>query len=241
MAHVSITTTQNIELNYDLASLGDRIVAFIIDYAIIAGYVITLLMITGFSNNYFGRGSAWVYILLMLPVTMYSLLSEIFLDGQSVGKRVMGIKVISIDGNPASMAQYLIRWLFRIVDFWLFGLVAGVIAIAVSEKHQRIGDIVAGTTLIKTKPRTALQQTLYVPVSADSYQVTYPEVTHLRDADMQLIKEVLLLVQKSGNPMPSINTMRKIEQVLHIQNRNHSPVEFLETLLQDYNHLTAQV
>lgn len=241
MAHVSITTTQNIELNYDLASLGDRIVAFIIDYAIIAGYVITLLMITGFSNNYFGRGSAWVYILLMLPVTMYSLLSEIFLDGQSVGKRVMGIKVISTDGNPASLAQYLIRWLFRIVDFWLFGLVAGVIAIAVSEKHQRIGDIVAGTTLIKTKPRTALQQTLYVPVTADSYKVTYPEVTHLHDADMQLIKEVLLLVQKSGNPMPAINTMRKIEQVLHIQNRNHSPVEFLETLLQDYNHLTAQV
>ncbi len=241
MAVISIVTSQNIELEYDLASLGERIVATIIDFAILLGYFIMISLLTSLSGDYFGEGLAWVYVIVFLPAAFYTLTSETFLNGQTVGKRVMGIKVISLNSNQASFAQYLIRWLFRLVDIWLFGSVVAIIVAAITEKNQRVGDLVAGTTLVKIKPRSALQQTLYTPVADTGYAVSYPEVTNLSDADMQLVKEVLLSVQKTGNTMLALQTVRKIETLLNIKSRHDEPINFLYTILSDYNHLTAKL
>ncbi len=240
MAVISITTSQNIELEYDLASLGERMVATIIDFVILAGYIIIVSMFTNLSGG-LDYKFGWVYLFLFLPVTFYSLLCETFLNGQSVGKKAMGIKVISLNGNPASFGQYLIRWLFRLVDLWIGSFVLAVIMIAVTEKHQRIGDIVAGTTVVKTRPRTSLQQTLYTPVADTNYAVNYPEVTQLSDNDMQLVKEVLINVQRSGNTPLAIQTMEKIESVLNIKSYHDDPVKFLGAVLSDYNHLTSKM
>ena len=240
MAVISITTTQNIELEYDLASLGERIVATIIDLVIFFGYMFLILIVMDFSSSML-NGWGWLSILLFLPIAFYSLLSEIFFNGQTVGKRVMGIKVISLNGNQASFGQYLTRWLFRLVDLWMFWFVLATIMVAITEKHQRLGDLIAGTTLVKTKPRTALQQTLYTPVADTNYTANYPEVINLRDSDMQLVKEVLINVQKTGNTMLALQTMRKIEAVLNVQSKHAEPVNFLYAILSDYNHLTAKL
>jgi uncharacterized RDD family membrane protein YckC len=240
MAVISITTSQNIELEYDLASLGERIVATIIDLVILVGYVIVIGMFTNLSDG-LDYKYGWVYMFLFLPVTFYSLLCETFLNGQSVGKKVMGIKVISLNGNPASFGQYLIRWLFRLVDMWIGSFVLAVIMIAVSEKHQRVGDIVAGTAVVRTGPRTTLHETLYAPVADINYVANYPEVTKLNDSDMQLVKEVLMNVRKSGNTPLAIQTMEKIESVLNIKSHHDDPVVFLRALLSDYNQLTAKM
>ena len=241
MAVISITTTQNIALEYDLASLGERIVATIIDLVIMGAYLFLITMVLSSSAGAFDNGEAWLYVFLFLPVAFYSLLSEQFFNGQTVGKRVMGIKVISLNGNQASFGQYLTRWLFRLVDMWLFGFVLATIMVAVTERHQRIGDLIAGTVLVKTKPRTALQQTLYTPVADTNYTANYPEVINLRDSDMQLVKEVLINVQKTGNTMLALQMMRKIEAVLNIQSKHAEPVNFLYAILSDYNHLTAKL
>ena len=153
----------------------------------------------------------------------------------------MAIKVISLNGNRPAFSQYLIRWLFRLIDLWMFSFVPAVIVIAVTEKHQRVGDLVAGTTLVKTKPKTSLEQTIYVPQVKEDYQVLYPEVINLNDRDMLLVKEVLLNVQKSGNSMLTLQTMQKIEQVLHIRSQHADPRDFLATVLGDYNHLTSKL
>ena len=84
------------------------------------------------------------------------------MNGQSVGKRILKIKVISLDGSQPSIGQYFIRWLFRLVDFALTAQVGGLICVAVSKNKQRIGDIVAGTTLIKTVPYTQLDHMLFI-------------------------------------------------------------------------------
>src|SRR5678815_5035679 len=97
MAVISITTTQNIELEYELASLGERMVATIIDLVILVGYIILVQLFGTFSNGLFNSDVGWIaFFIIMLPVTFYSLLSETYLNGQTVGKRVMGIKVISL-------------------------------------------------------------------------------------------------------------------------------------------------
>ncbi len=240
MAVISITTTQNIELEYELASLGERIVATIIDLAILTGYSIIINLLLGFSGGIFNDAFSWTYILLFLPITFYNLLSEIFLNGQSVGKKVVGIKVISLKGNEALFGQYLIRWLFRFVDILMSFFVLATVMVAITEKHQRLGDLVAGTTLVKTKLRTALQQTMYIPVEELNYAVTYPEVINLTDRDMQLIKEVILNVQKTGNTILADQTMHKIETVLNLKTSNREPINFLYTVLRDYNYLASQ-
>jgi uncharacterized RDD family membrane protein YckC len=240
MAVISITTTQNIELEYDLASLGERMVAAIVDIVILTGYIILIELFGTFSSSLFTSDLGWIaFFLILLPVTFYSLLSETYLNGQSVGKKVMGIKVISLSGSQPAFSQYLIRWLFRIVDLWSSGFVLGTVMVAATEKHQRLGDLVAGTTLVKTRPRTAVSQTLYMPVVETNYVANYPEVTQLSDSDMQLVKDVLINVQKSHNTMLAVQTMNKIEDVLKIRSRHEDPVSFLYALLSDYNHLTS--
>src|SRR3954453_17667587 len=98
MAVISITTPQNIELEYELASLGERMVATIIDLIILVGYIIIVGMFNNLSDG-LDYKFGWVYLFLFLPLTCYSLLCETFLNGQSVGKKVIGIKVISLNGN----------------------------------------------------------------------------------------------------------------------------------------------
>lgn len=235
MAVISITTTQNIELEYELAGIGERIVATIIDLVIFLGYYIILGVL---SSTNFDLG--WFWVMASLPVTFYSLISEMVFNGQTVGKKVMGIKVISLNGNQASFGQYIIRWMFRLIDLWTTFFVLGTIFISTTEKHQRLGDIVAGTTLIRTRPRSSIEQTLYVPTAVTDYTVTFPEVINLRDSDMQLIKEVIINVRKSGNTMLAWQATERLEKILHIKNQYDDPLSFLYIILSDYNHLAAQ-
>jgi hypothetical protein len=115
------------------------------------------------------------------------------------------------------------------------------IAVAATAKHQRLGDIIAGTTLVKTRPRTTIQQTLYMPVAETSYQAIYPEVINLNDSDVQVVKEVIINVQRGGNIMLAWQAKEKIEEVLHIKSRHDEPLNFLYAVLTDYNHLAAKL
>ncbi len=239
MSSISIITPQNIELEYELGSVGDRIVAGLIDTAIIAAYIIIMIIILSLSKIQ-GSGIQILMVLMYLPVCFYTLVSELLMNGQTVGKRVMQIKVVSINGNQPSFSQYLIRWLFRLIDIWITSYLLAIIMIAVSRNHQRLGDTVANTTLIKTKAKTTFQQTMYTPVAETNYRATYPDVVYLKDVDIQLVKEVLMNIQKTGNALLALQTMRKIESVLNIKSQ-HEPLTFLYAVLSDFNHLSVKI
>ncbi|MFZ1799612.1 MAG: RDD family protein [Chitinophagaceae bacterium] len=243
MGIISVTTTQNIKLDYELAGLSDRIFARLLDYLCIAGYVILILAIIGFGNfDSFLSNNTWIFIIvLVIPVVFYHLICETMFNGQSVGKMALNIRVISLNGNQPALSQYLMRWLFRLVDFTLSGNLLAVIMVAASEKHQRLGDIVAGTVVIKTKPKTNITQTIYTPVAENNYIPVYPEVINLSDKDIQLVKEVIMNAHRYTNTMIVFDAMRKIENVLHIQNKHDSPIHFLYAIIQDYNYLAAKL
>ncbi len=94
---------------------------------------------------------------------------------------------------------------------------------------------------MKTKSRTTISDTWYEPTALNNYQVNYPEVVDLKDNDIQLIKEVISTVRRTGNTMLSLQAQQKIEQVLHIQSRHSDPMMFLQSVLSDYNNLTSQL
>ena len=160
------------------------------------------------------------------------------MNGQSIGKRILKIKVISLDGSQPSIGQYTIRWLFRLIDFWLTGQVLGLIMVAVSENKQRVGDLVAKTTLIKTVIKTKIQDIEFH--SQPNYILVFNNANDLQDKDIELIHEVLVAYYKTYNP-ELINTMaEKITTTLGvtIPPGMDKPV-FLQTILSDYNHLNS--
>ena len=240
MNTIKITTTQNIDLEYDLASLGERIVAWLIDAGIFVAYFIVIMAIIGFSQTgSFIERNPWISLFFIFPFVFYNLGCDIWLNGQTLGKKAMKIKVISLNGDQATMGQYIIRWLFRLVDIYLFNSLVAFVAVAVSEKKQRIGDMVAGTTVIRTSPPSTIHETIYVHTPDLNYTISFPEVTMLTDKDMQLVKEVIINVNKTGNSVLAYQAAEKIKSILQVQT-NLEPLYFLQVLIADYNHLTSR-
>jgi len=245
MNTIKLITTQNIELEYDLANLGERMVAWLLDGAIFIVLVLFILLIVNLFPDAPIRNSGrnrWVSIILGIlvisPFVFYNLACEVWLNGQTIGKKIMKIKVISLSGDQASIGQYLIRWVFRLVDIYAFNGLPAFLCILLSEKKQRIGDLVAGTAVIRTGIRSSLQQTLFVPTEQSAYQVSFPEIARLDDKDMQLVKEVINRINQTGNTLLAHHTAEKIKLTLQIQT-NLEPFYLLQVLLADYNYLTS--
>ena len=252
MQTTRITTSQNIDIEYEIATLGDRCLGRIIDMGVIMGvyyvlYMLTLIIVSGGGGAVFEGGSVPTFLIVMVIVlsivyTFYDLVCEIFFNGQSLGKYAMKIRVVSLDGARPSVSQYLLRWVFRVVDFLTTGGLGAVaiISVAVSAKRQRIGDIVAGTIVIKTTPRAALDQLFFQPTD-DDYEPRFPAITQLTDNDMGLVHEVISNFRQTGNSDVVYNMSVRLQQHLGIQcPPDLNDYQFLLKLSEDYNYLTSR-
>src|SRR5690606_34099611 len=105
------------------------------------------------------------------------------MEGQTPGKKLMKIKVVKIDGYQASFADYMIRWVFRIVDVSFAGVV-GLISMIVSKNNQRLGDIASGTAVISLKNNINISHTILENIH-ENYVPSFPQVIALSDNDMR--------------------------------------------------------
>lgn len=246
METIKITTSQNVEIDYAVASLGDRVVARIIDMGIFIGIAyIGAIFMGAFANS---GSSGWMKstsviatgIVWLALFVFYDLIAEMFFNGQSIGKRIMKIKVVSLNGARPSVGQYMLRWLFRVVDcFVTFGALA-VVTVALTDDKQRTGDMIAGTTLIKTEPLNNFKDLFFREPGAD-HVTTYPQVAQLTDKDINLIHEVIRYFNATGNSMPIYKLALRIKAYLGISYPPETnEYQFLEIVVQDYNSLTAR-
>ena len=148
MDNISIHTTQNVDIEYQLASIGDRILATLLDYLLFLAYFLFAAL-----TKWELFDSIAIMSILVLPILFYDLICEVLFQGKSFGKMIMKIKVVMLDGTQANFGAYLLRWLLRIIDMRLFGGALALIAILINGKGQRIGDMAAGTTVIKMKQK----------------------------------------------------------------------------------------
>lgn len=243
MQTIKITTTQNVEIEYALASIGDRILAALIDYAILIGYIIgATLLLTNLSVGA-GSGRIALVVIIYLPVFLYDLLCEIFLEGQSLGKKQMQIKVIKLDGSQPDVSSYLLRWLLRLVDITLTSGGAAILTILFNGKGQRLGDLAAGTTVIKLKSAIGLQDTIFTRLETN-YQPVFSQAAQLSDADIAIVKEVLdasLAVENAsvGDHLEA-KARKALEEKMGLQT-DMPPRAFLSTVLRDYNYFKGKV
>jgi uncharacterized RDD family membrane protein YckC len=239
MQTIRITTSQNIDIDYEIAGLGARILARLIDWGVfivILIAIISLKLTNAAGSKFLTTGIPIVMVIFAIFFVLYDLICEAFFNGQSVGKRIMKIRVISLDGAQPSLGQYLMRWIFRIVDFGITFQVGGLIAAVLTEKNQRIGDMVAGTVLVQTTPSTPFDQVAFTPIS-DNYKPMFPEAGRLTNSEVVLIHEVMRNFKISDNYPLVYNTATRFKQHLNIV----SPVgmddlTFLQTLITDYNY-----
>ena len=226
---INIKTAQNVNIKYRLATVGDRLLGYIIDIIVIIAYGMILGLLSAKLSI-----STYIIVPLMIPIAFFSFLFEKFNEGQSPGKKVMNIRVVSMDGNPLTTGTLLLRWLFRMVDIYLVSGIVAILAIALGEKGQRIGDMVANSTVIKLVNENELRDTAYKKVRPN-YSVVYTNANVLDVKDIGIIKEVLR--NYSDDRFALIKTVaERIESILQVTKESSSEV-FLKTIITDYNFL----
>lgn len=240
MGKVDIVTAHNVKISYQLASVGDRVLAFIIDTVIIYGIVfmafVTFMM--GFDGNPPDH-LLWVIILFITPVFFYHLILEITLNGQSFGKKLMKIKVVKLDGSSAGVGQYVLRWIMRIVDFGIFNGMIAFISIMLSEKSQRLGDMVAGTTVIKLISTENFLRNHNSGIVADDYKPTFAEAARLTDEHIRLMERAIEIRRDTFNERPLKLIVQKTKELLNIQS-DLPDLKFCYTIIKDYHFYTSR-
>lgn len=238
MSTVGIETAQNVVIHHEVASVGDRIVAYLIDGLVKFAWVMLWVMVLFILGpDSWSEESIIVYVTLLgLPLSFYHLASELLMDGKSIGKSAVKIKVARLDGGQPTLGQYLLRWLIRPLDGF-YGL--GLVVVLINGKGQRLGDLAAGTTVVSLKQRTKLTETLLTEVR-EEHQVRFPEVTHLTDAQAALVKEVVTSTKQANRWALMEEMAAKVREATGITGDGMKAMEFLQVVLRDYVHLTGQ-
>ena len=234
MDNIRIQTTQNVVIEYEVASIGDRILATLLDYLFFIAYFLLVLLIASLTSWMIFKSIA-ILSLLALPILLYDLVCETFFQGKSFGKMIMKIKVVMLNGTQANFGAYLLRWLLRIIDTRLFGGAIALIAILINGKGQRIGDMAAGTTVIKMKQKVQLSATILNKVKSD-YVVIFPEVARLTDTDIAIIKEVTQVCIRSNNYEAMEKLVLKTKATMGVTT-NLPNIQFLTAVVEDYSYL----
>ncbi len=174
--NLPIDTPENVVLDAEIAGFGTRCVAAMIDYFIL---VIVLIVVTILFANALRGGSAgsWGIAALALIqfciVTFYHLFFEFLWNGQTPGKRWIGIRVIQSNGLPLTTSGAIIRNLLRLFDFLpvLYGV--GLIALFATKNTQRLGDLAAKTIVVRERRQITLESV------KENFTVQYKHITRI--------------------------------------------------------------
>ena len=240
MDNFQIETAQNISIQQQVAGIGDRILAYIIDVVLLIGYwIVSLFLVSAFGLESNSGGSINIYFMIIgIPSFLYFLLFEGFWDGRTPGKSAIGLRVVKTDGSKPGFGSYFVRWIMRIIDITMTSGGVAVFTILLNGKGQRLGDIAAGTTVINERKRVNLGQTLLEEIP-DDYVPKYPQVTVFSDADVQKIKTVYSKAKKDSKHNVIIKLSDKLAKTMQVV-PEETPFVFVDRVLKDYNYYTQQ-
>jgi len=241
---IEIRTTQNVTIEYELAGLRERAMAWLIDSAIVVfGYYLLFLLVIllfGWVGNWW---SVFLGMLLFFAYFMYHILFEILKRGQSPGKIGLGIKVVRLDGKDPEWSDVTLRALLQLVDsIFCLGIVGGLL-VQTTAKAQRLGDMAANTTVIKLNSSNyAFRLSDILSISSlQNYEPVYPLARNLSERDMIFVKTALTRLGTYPNQAHEAiveDLVTRIMPLIGLTQRPLNRVEFLKTLLKDYIVLT---
>lgn len=247
MKSIELNTTQNVVIEYEIASPGERWLAAFIDLVIcyIASSIISALIVSAMdiTNTDSGRMAGIVYGIMPLFLFMgYSAIMSYYAQGQTLGKRMMKIKVMRLDGATPSFMDYVLRSVFYLVDAFFSLSLLGLTLMNISPRRQRLGDLAANTIVVKLNARYNLGIKDILKISTtENHVISYPQVKNIHEVDMLLVKQAIRRYEKYKNKAhrKAIYALtRKMVDLLEIEEVPKRKIDFLKTVLKDYIVLT---
>lgn len=243
MRTIDIRTTQNVTITYELANVRDRIFAFLIDFITISIAMVVLGFITTLAAGWDRTLNTLFSYLLILPVFLfYTLAFEFFANGRTLGKMALQLKVVKLDGTQLQFQDYMLRWVFRMIDIYAtFGALATITASS-TDHGQRLGGLVSNSTVVRTKPKLFVRLSDILKInSLDDYQPQYPAVRNFRESDMLLMKQTLeryYRFKNDAHKQAIFELTERASEVLGLPEVPDRKIAFVKTLIKDYIVLT---
>jgi len=269
MAVIKVPTSFNIDVEFEIPEFYRRLVALLIDWALIVLYfILATYLLSDYAREamfddeeYFTLQALWTA--MMVPPLLYFPLMEITTNGRSAGKAVMHLRVINENGGKPNIGQFMIRWLLR--DIWVVLLLFFAFSIGQSD-FKAIGYFILIASIIYFIAEVVfvaasakgqrlgdmLAHTIIVQTNArgniedtvfqeveSTYQPAYPQIMQLSDRDINAIKSILTSARRKNDFDLAANAADRIKTHLKIET-SMSPFDFLEILLKDYNYLSTR-
>ena len=156
---LTIATPEGVELELTLAGLGSRLAAALLDTLIKYGVMLAVLLFFG-GLSALSESTSEAQDIFLLPLIIltffvlmfgYDIFFEAFASGRTPGKAALGIRVVREGGRPCGFLAATIRNLVRVVDFLPASYLVGMISVLVTAKNQRVGDLAAGTIVVRDR------------------------------------------------------------------------------------------
>ena len=250
---VSLSTPESVELEFTLAGIGNRTLALLIDYHILAaallGFwilwsVFSLGLLSYLNSGSFNYASAPLWLLaiaLLLNFVIfagYFTFFEVLCQGQTPGKRFTKIRVIRDDGRPIGLSQAALRSLLRPIDDFLF---IGVLFILLGKQEKRLGDWAAGTLVIQEQ-RGDRKATLMISDQAKTLAIELPKLADLNQLlpdDVAVLRTYLQrrrTMDKRARHDLSLNLARQLRTLVGLETIPPSTTadQFLEAVYEAY-------
>lgn len=246
MKNITIHTSQNVPIEYELATTRDRIIAALLDLTIFTfGYFASFIFISslGISSAWFS-GFGGRFTIMYLPILLflgYHVMCDTF-AGQMIGKKAMAIKVIRLDGNDLTIGDHALRAAFYLIDCLItYGFLAIVLVMS-TENAQRLGDMATNTSVIKLRPSNNFNLIDILSISSlENYEPVYPQVVNLKEEDMILVKNIFNRSRAYNYDVhhQALTTcVQRLQSILEIKQFEGDYYAFLNTILKDYIVLT---
>ena len=185
---LAVETPEQVVLDYELAGLGSRLLAALGDFAILAVTTTLLFLAGGFLAGRSVWGMAFAWLLTVALAWSYFALFEGLCRGQTPGKRWVGIRVIRDNGHPIGLGDAAVRNLVRAADAVPPPFLLGLLLIALHPKAKRLGDLVAGTVVVRDRPAEAPTSSPLAPSVDQAHGTGSPELT---DDEFRVLEQFL--------------------------------------------------
>ncbi len=245
-----LLTPENVELEFDVAGLGSRVAAALIDYCIISVCYLVLILGVAFISGLAraiapasiesGRGSAAIFALFAVALLVgflawwgYFLLFELTWAGQSPGKRALGLRVVRRDGQPLDFTAALVRNILRWIDQVAM---IGVFVMVFDTSSRRLGDMAAGTLVVRDPRglRTKALEPIALPTVADTSVQALPNAARITMDHYTLIRDYFdraRVIKGPSSDALAATLARELARVLEIHPTDVGPPErFLATV-----------
>ena len=235
-----IITSQYVQIDQTPAGVGERIFARILDFLIMFLYASGFIYLIERADlgSLFGYDYGYLFLFLMAsPVLFYSLLWELLNRGRSPGKMAFGMRVVMCDGSTPTLGAYLIRWMLLLVDAWCSWI--GIIFILLNKNNRRLGDLAAGTMVIKERDYHRIHVSLdEFDYLSRGYRPFYPQAENLSLEQVSIIHETLQRMDKN-RPRRIMELATKVKEFLKVA-PSVDDETFLHTLTRDYQYYVLE-